>query len=698
MDEKDIDLTMSNNVYASAITICLNMIVKNESKIIVRLLESVTPLIDEYCICDTGSTDDTIALITAFFSERGIPGHIINKSFRDFGYNRSFALSECNRLSNTDYIIFMDADMILKIGNTDTILELKNRLTADAYYIFQGSDQFFYKNVRILRNVPGYSYWGVTHEYVKSPNNAKYDMLDRTTLFISDIGDGGSKSDKQDRDIRLLKQGLVDFPNNDRYTFYLANSYRDNWQNTEAIEYYKKRIALQGWGEECWFSMYSIGKCYYTMNNYAEAIYWWMEAYNHTPGRVEALYEIIRHYRIKGNNRMAYHLYMLADRERKNMVDWDALFMHKDIYDYKLDYELSVIGYYCNLDNHNLERVSMRVLENPGVDKYISCNVLSNYKFYAKQLIKYSLPISSNNTYLLESIGMDLLAPYIGEFVASTPTLCIGQDNTLMIIRRFVNYKINDIGEYINQEFIETKNVIARINTQNSEWIILDQRVIEYDRSHDNKYIGLEDIRLFCPNMKNSEIYYNANRGIKQNNRIMAVEFGKIDIEKGECCECGILMYDNQTDIEKNWVLFPSSDNIPKCVYKWNPLTLGNINVDNNQFIVSHQISTPPFFQFLRGSTNGILVNNEIWFIAHVVSYEDRRYYYHIVVVLDSITFGLKRHTPLFTFEGHKVEYTLGFQYYKSTDKFLIGYSIMDRETKYITVSKHIFDNMCKDV
>ena len=35
----------------------LNMIVKNESKIITRVLNSVLPIINNYCICDTGSTD-----------------------------------------------------------------------------------------------------------------------------------------------------------------------------------------------------------------------------------------------------------------------------------------------------------------------------------------------------------------------------------------------------------------------------------------------------------------------------------------------------------------------------------------------------------------------------------------------------------------------------------------------------------------
>ena len=44
--------------------ICLNMIVKNESRVIIRLLDSVVKILDGYCICDTGSTDNTIFLIT----------------------------------------------------------------------------------------------------------------------------------------------------------------------------------------------------------------------------------------------------------------------------------------------------------------------------------------------------------------------------------------------------------------------------------------------------------------------------------------------------------------------------------------------------------------------------------------------------------------------------------------------------------
>jgi glycosyltransferase involved in cell wall biosynthesis len=50
-------------------TICLNMIVKNESHIIEETLEKLTAKIkfDYWCISDTGSTDNTKEKITNFF-------------------------------------------------------------------------------------------------------------------------------------------------------------------------------------------------------------------------------------------------------------------------------------------------------------------------------------------------------------------------------------------------------------------------------------------------------------------------------------------------------------------------------------------------------------------------------------------------------------------------------------------------------
>ena len=41
-----------------------------------------------------------------------------------------------------------------------------------------------------------------------------------------------------------------------------------------------------------------------------------------------------------------------------------------------------------------------------------------------------------------------------------------------------------------------------------------------------------------------------------------------------------------------------------------------------------------------------------------------------------------------------KVEYTLGFVHFTETNRFLIGYSTMDRTTQYLMISKHVFDEM----
>jgi len=78
-------------------TICLNMIVKNESKIIERLLKSVLPIIDTYCICDTGSTDNTKTIIKDFFDKYNILGKIIDKEFINFEENRNYSLTAAKK-------------------------------------------------------------------------------------------------------------------------------------------------------------------------------------------------------------------------------------------------------------------------------------------------------------------------------------------------------------------------------------------------------------------------------------------------------------------------------------------------------------------------------------------------------------------------------------------------------------------------
>jgi tetratricopeptide (TPR) repeat protein len=710
--------------------ICLNMIVKNESRVIIRLLESVINIVDGYCICDTGSTDNTIELITEYFKKHNIPGKIVEEPFRDFGYNRTFALKSAAQIPNMDYVLLLDADMILTGSylQPENIHKFKRGLTKDFYHICQGSQTYFYKNVRIVKNYRDFSYWGVTHEYVKTPQDAISDSFENDRLFINDIGDGGAKTDKFERDIRLLTKGLEENPNNDRYTFYLANSLKDAGHYQRAIEMYRNRIKIGGWVEEVWYSYYNIGKCYVILGEMEKAICIWMEGYDYYPKRLEAIYEIVKYYREHGKNKLAYLYYVIADKSR---TKWGAsseyLFLQKDIYDYKLDYEMTIIGYYANDDNYNLTRLSMDVICDPNVDNGISKNVLNNYKFYCKKLIRENHPsISKHNMGILENATKSLGITESGEYVTSTPSIVM-KDNRLIVNVRYVNYRIDDKGGYVNQEKIKTKNAIAIIDISSPIWKMSKEFELKYDRTIDedanNYYVGLEDIRLYIDSYESVEsadladsyesvvgssadysvkktIYYNSNRGLSYGN--MVIENGIIDLNEESTIQNKCLKKENQHTIEKNWVIIPSSTNsnnnsnsnskLLTVIYNWSPkLSVGNI-IDG-EFIETHQINTPNFFKYLRGSTNGVLINGDIWLICHAVSYEERRYYYHIVVVLDKDTYNLKSYTPFFTFEGEKVEYTLGFQYLENEESILIGYSVYDKSTKYMNIKLENLNN-----
>jgi len=671
--------------------ICLNMIVKNESKIIERLMLSVLPLIDSYCICDTGSTDNTVELIETFFEKHNIPGKIVTEPFQDFGYNRTFALKACNGLANADYLLLMDADMKLRINPALNIAELKESLTQGAYYIYQGSDTFFYKNVRILRNDPDYSYWGVTHEFVKTPQGTVYVEIDRAQLFIDDIGDGGAKADKFERDVKLLLKGLEENPGNDRYTFYLANSYRDAGMSKEAIERYQERIKIGGWHEEIWHSHYSIGKCYEKMGDMPNAINAWLEAYQFYPNRIENLYRIVHYYRSTGKNTLACSFYEMAKEELVKNTTQDHLFLEKEVYDFKLDYEFTVLAYYRNPNKLDVVAACMKVMFHPHAPENLTKNVLSNYKFYSPKLADFG--IQRDNMNVLKKIGNTLNID--SSLISSTPSICIDPlvKSRLIVNLRYVNYRIGDKGEYINKENIVTKNVIAYIDISKKEWRLESETELKYNPSYDNLYVGLEDVRIMGHGGK---LYFNANRGLGSGN--MVIEHGLINL-KSRSTLSHIIEIDGQHGVEKNWVMFQDAERELKMIYGWYPLKIGKITdhpeskIDdkNNpvkKFMVTNEIKTPPFFKWFRGSTNGERVGDEIWFICHIVSYEDRRYYYHIFVALDVKTMELKRYSRIFTFEKEKVEYTLGFVYLEENKELLIGYSLMDRETKYMTISR----------
>ena len=99
--------------------------IKNESKIIKRCIDSAKNLIDGICVLDTGSTDNTIETVNEKISELkaekpDIIGKVFNSPFVNFGYSRTESFHFAKQLVDetgwdpeTTYGLLLDADHVL---------------------------------------------------------------------------------------------------------------------------------------------------------------------------------------------------------------------------------------------------------------------------------------------------------------------------------------------------------------------------------------------------------------------------------------------------------------------------------------------------------------------------------------------------------------------------------------------------------
>jgi tetratricopeptide (TPR) repeat protein len=659
-------------------TICLNSIVKNEGSIILRMLKSVENIIDTYCICDTGSTDNTIELIRGFFDERHIHGLIIQEPFVNFEHNRNIALKACSGIS--DYILLLDADMVLDVRSFNKE-ELKD---GRIYSVLQGTNSFYYPNVRIIKNDNTCKYIGVTHEYVDCSPSKEHVIIDKTKLFILDVGDGGSKSDKSDRDIRLLKGDLEKNENNPRSLFYLANTYHDTNRHDEAIPYYLKRIEVGGWVQEVWYSYYRLGDIYKKKDNMAQALLYWMEGYALLPERLENIYKIIKHYRIIGKQQLAYtYIRLIANvlniHKEKDDIRNSYLFMENDVYTHLLDYEIVILSYYNG--NKNVNNPVLSILQTTG-DQSIVKSVLENMKFYPNI---YTPLISKNYTSKLSCNIQINSKNYLLDFKSSSCSIINNPygDGYLLNVR-YHNYSLVNNGYTVNLP--ENYNEKLKPTVTQNQLIVLnnDFDIVSYHMSHisskfPKKLIGMEDIRLF----------YSEN-----DNKINCIGTSTHNIHDVSISRCSfdyttktysppinICQRFKETACEKNWVYF-THRNKTQILYSWSPFTVCSIK-ENNELEVVYKHNMPPLFNYVRNSTCGVVYNNEIWFVGHIISHEGdgglHRHYYDIIIVLDATTLELIKSSPLFKYSEHRIQYTLGL--IVEDDRIILSYSTMDDTT-----------------
>lgn len=315
---------------------CLNMIVRDEAHIIQETLESISPYVDYYVISDTGSVDNTIELIKSFMGKKGIPGEVHSNEWKDFGHNRSLALKLAR--DKSQYVWVIDADDII-VGD----LKLPKDMKADSYTLNYG-DGFSYHRAQIFKNTNGvyWKYVGVLHEYPACNKTNQVQEHIEGNYYIDSRRLGARSKDpkKYLKDALVFEKALKDEPNNERYVFYMAQSYMDYGDIHKGIENYKRRIKMGGWFEEIYYSYYRIAEGLSKLKSpWPEVEQAYLECYDHFKDRAEPLYHIAKHYR---ENKDYIKGYSYA--KKASLIPFPAhckLFIHKDIYDFDVWDELS---------------------------------------------------------------------------------------------------------------------------------------------------------------------------------------------------------------------------------------------------------------------------------------------------------------------------------------------------------------------
>lgn len=314
-------------------SVVLCMIVKNETKVLSRCLLSVLPHITHWCVVDTGSTDGTQDLVRAFL--HGLPGELLEQPWVSEDVNRNQALEAARKLG--DYVLWIDADEVLQADEGFTWPEL----TADAYDITVRYGSTSYARVQLLKSSLPWTWHGRVHPYLEATGSTAPVLMPGVCTIPYPEGASWADPDKYKKHVALLEQDVREHPDNARFRYYLAQSYRDAGDPATARHHYLFRAGMTtGWAEETWSAQYRAAQMAEKLGVDSDILVCeYLEAWRARPRRAEPLHAIARHLNWRGEYAAAL---MFARQAAVLPMPEDRLFVEADVYQWRALDELTL--------------------------------------------------------------------------------------------------------------------------------------------------------------------------------------------------------------------------------------------------------------------------------------------------------------------------------------------------------------------
>lgn len=272
-------------------------ICKNEEKHIKRWVNSMKEA-DGIYVLDTGSTDDSVKLLTSL----GV--NVTINNYENFKFDEARNASLALVPDDADICVCTDIDELLSEGWRKELESIwkedTDRVRYNMHFTFdeEGNPLSTYFISKIHKKNK-YVWTHPIHEVLNYVGEFEEKII--TTDKIT-IGHYPDRSKDRSQYLTLLENAVKESPEDDRNMHYLGREYMYNFAWDKCIETLTRHLNLKSatWDEERGASMRFISRAYIGLNNYEEAEKWLKTALEETPNVREPYIELgILYYSLK---------------------------------------------------------------------------------------------------------------------------------------------------------------------------------------------------------------------------------------------------------------------------------------------------------------------------------------------------------------------------------------------------------------
>lgn len=253
------------------------MIVRNEAQTIARCLNSLRDHVDEIIIVDTGSTDETKAIVRQF-TDRVFDFEWCD----DFAKARQYAFDQ----ATGDWVFWLDAD---------DLLQGAEHLHEEAAALSPEVTSVHWKYVIVTNRVPVMDYWrerlvrndGSFHWVGRVHENLIRDRADQHVrserIFVEHHQLHQPSRTRRNLNILEAERAELGEAVSARTLFYLGNEYMDYAEWEKAVETYRAYLQKGSWEDERFFAALRLGRSLRNLRRYDEAIDAYLSALRERP-------------------------------------------------------------------------------------------------------------------------------------------------------------------------------------------------------------------------------------------------------------------------------------------------------------------------------------------------------------------------------------------------------------------------------